>query len=133
MNATTRRFILHYLGMLAAMGVGMVVLGGASGLLLDLPDRTAVTLVEMAVWMTVPMVAWMRFRGHAWRLCNEMAAAMLIPTAGTLALLAGGLVTGADELLMLEHTVMLPSMLVAMLLRREEYTGHPHGHAQVAA
>ena len=26
---------------------------------------------------------------------------------------------------------MLPSMLVAMLLRREEYTGGAHGHGQV--
>jgi hypothetical protein len=34
----------------------------------------------------------------------------------------------------IEHAVMLPSMLVAMLLRRDEYTGHGHrtAHPQFA-
>ena len=131
MSASTRRFVRHYLEMLAAMALGMVVLGAASEALLDLPEGTAVTLVEMAIWMTLPMVAWMRVRGHGWRTCNEMAAAMLIPTVSALALLAGGLVTDDDTLLILEHSAMPPSMLVAMLLRRDEYTRH-HDHAQVA-
>jgi hypothetical protein len=126
MRATTRRFVLHYLEMLAAMGLGMLVLGGASELLLDLPDETAITLTEMAVAMTVPMVAWMRIRGHRWRMCSEMAAAMLLPTAGALVLLGTGLVTDAGTLMMLEHIIMPVSMLVAMLMRRDEYTGHDH-------
>lgn len=125
-SGTTWPFIRHYIEMVVAMLLGMAILGSASSLLIDLPDRTAVTLVEMAVWMTVPMIAWMRFRGHGWRATNEMAAAMLLPAAGTLALLGTGVVTDPDLLLMLEHTVMLPAMLVAMLLRRQEYTGHHH-------
>lgn len=52
------------------MLAGMIALAAASGLGLDLPDRTAVELIEMAVWMTVPMVAWMRIRGHGWRSCH---------------------------------------------------------------
>jgi hypothetical protein len=32
-----------------------------------------------------------------------------------------------------EHVVMLPSMLVAMLLRRDEYSGGHHAHHVVAA
>ena len=132
MNASIWRFVLHLLEMVAAMIVGMMVLGAASAMLLDLPDATAVTLVEMAIWMTLPMVAWMRFRGHRWRLCSEMAAAMLLPTAGMLALLAAGVVTDADTLLAVEHTVMVPSMLVAMLLRRHEYSSHRHRQAQLA-
>lgn len=79
------------------------------------------------------MVAWMRYRGHAWRPCAEMALAMLLPTAGALALLGAGVVTDADTLVILDHTVMFPAMfpamLVAMLLRRHEYTGHHHNHA----
>ena len=126
MSGPTWRFIRHFFEMLAAMAIGMVVLGLASELLLDLPDRTAVTLLEMGVWMTVPMIAWMRIRGHAWRTCNEMAAAMLLPSAGALALLGSGLVTDAGTLLAIEHLVMVPSMLAAMLLRRDEYTGHHH-------
>ena len=132
MSASTKTFVRHFLEMVAAMFVGMAVLGAASAVLLDLPDRTAVTLIEMAISMTVPMVAWMRVRGHGWRASNEMAAAMLIPAAGALALLGTGVLTDADTLLMLEHVVMLPAMLVAMILRRDEYTGHHHRHAQVA-
>ena len=129
-----RHFVLHYVEMVTAMVVGMVVLGGASAVLLDLPDGTAVMLTEMAIAMTVPMVAWMRVRGHRWRLCSEMAASMLIPAGGVLALLGAGLITDGGMLMMLEHVVMLPSMLVAMLLRRDEYSGHHHHQrAQVAS
>ena len=52
-----------------------------------------------------------------------------------LALLWSGLVGDLGTLLVIEHVAMLPSMLVAMLLRRDEYTGaiHHHAHRQVAA
>ena len=48
---------------------------------------------------------------------------MLIPTAGVIALLGADLVDDVGALLMVEHVVMLPAMLVAMLLRRDEYSG----------
>jgi hypothetical protein len=71
----------------------------------------------------------MLIRGHAWRLCTEMAAAMLIPAAAMLGLLRAGLVTDGGTLMLLEHAVMLPAMLAAMLLRRDEYSGHArHNH-----
>ncbi len=133
-SRSTRRFVRHYLEMMAAMVLGMEVLGAVSEAALGLPDRTGVMLVAMAIWMTAPMVAWMRVRGHGWRASSEMAASMLIPTAAMLALLGAGLVTNEGTLLVLEHIVMLPSMLVAMLLRREEYIGHHHHrHAPVPA
>jgi flagellar biosynthetic protein FliP len=128
---TTRRFVRHYLEMVAAMMIGMAGLGAASPVV-DLPDDTAVRLVEMAVWMTVPMVAWMRFRGHGRRACTEMAAAMLLLAAGALALLGTGALTDGDALVMIEHTVMFPAMLAVMLLRRDEYTGR-HDRADAAA
>lgn len=109
--------------------LGMAALGAVSYLILDLPDRTAIELVEMAVWMILPMTAWMRFRGHGWRACIEMAAAMLVPTAIALALLGTGVATDAHTLLMFEHTAMFPAMLVVMLLRRDEYT-HDHDHTR---
>ena len=120
------RFVRHYLEMVAAMLAGMAALG-VSQLVVEVPGGTGVELVEMAVWMTVPMVAWMRYRGHAWRPCAEMTLAMLLPTAGALTLLCGGVVTDADTLVMLDHSVMFPAMFVAMLLRRDEYTAHDHG------
>jgi flagellar biosynthetic protein FliP len=127
----TWSFVRHYLEMVAAMMIGMAV-GAAFEMVVDLSDRAAFEVVEMAAWMTVPMVGWMRFRGHGWRPCTEMAAAMVVPTLGVLALLATDAVTDVDELLMLEHVVMLPAMLVVMLLRRDEYTGHHHRVEQPA-
>jgi flagellar biosynthetic protein FliP len=136
MHALTRgatwRFVRHYLEMVAAMMAGMVALA-VSRPLVDLPDGTAVELVEMALWMTVPMVAWMRFRGHAWRVCNEMAAAMLLPAGAALALLGTGVVGDSHLLVMLEHSVMFPAMFVAMLLRRDEYASHHQHHGAPAA
>ena len=129
MSPATRRFLLHYLEMVAAMVIGMVVLGAASGVLLDLPDEPMVNVVEMAIAMTLPMVAWMRFRGHDWRLCIEMAAAMLVPAAAALVLWGTGLVEDEMVLMTIEHTVMFVGMFLAMLIRRDKYTGHVHGSA----
>jgi hypothetical protein len=118
-------FARHYLEMVVAMLVGMAALA-LTTLVIDLSEDTAFELVEMAVWMTVPMVAWMRHRGHGWRACNEMAAAMVVPTVGALVLHWTDAVTDGDALVMLEHTVMFPAMLVAMLLHPDEYLGHTH-------
>jgi hypothetical protein len=135
MTSSTRHFIRHYLEMVAAMFLGMGVLwmpalmglraAGVSSSELR-ADAPAPMLLGMGIAMTIPMVGWMRYRGHGWRPSNEMAAAMLVPTAGVIALLGAGLVTGIGTLLTIEHVVMLPSMLVVMLLRREEYSGTSH-------
>jgi hypothetical protein len=70
------------------------------------------------------MVAWMRHRGHGWAPAWEMTASMFVPSFAAIALLAGGLVEDSDTLLAIQHVAMFPGMLVAMLLRRGEYTGH---------
>lgn len=127
-----RHFIRHYVEMVVAMMLGMAVLGVPARAVYDVSDEPTLLLVEMALTMTIPMVAWMRFRGHGWRLCNEMAASMLIPALGALALLGGGLVTDTAAL-GIEHMAMLPSMLVAMLLRRDEYTGQHRRGEPLAA
>jgi hypothetical protein len=126
-----KAFALHYVEMVVVMFLGMEVLGAAVGLVADV-DGTGAMLIEMGVTMTVPMVAWMRLRGHAWRPCLEMGASMVLPTLGTLALLGAGVVEGAGALMVILHAVMLPAMLGAMLLRRDEYGGHQH-HRQVTA
>jgi flagellar biosynthetic protein FliP len=61
-----------------------------------------------------------------------MALSMFVPTFAVIGLLWAGLVTDGGALMLILHLAMLPSMLVAMLLRREEYshshaTGHPAG------
>ena len=139
-TSPTAHFVRHYAEMVAAMLLGMLILGlpaeaalraiGSSTTELR-DDAPAVALLGMAVMMTVPMVAWMRYRGHAWRPSAEMAASMFLPSFGVIALMAGGVVTDFMTLMSLEHVVMLPGMLVAMLVRRDEYTGHAH-HALAA-
>jgi hypothetical protein len=134
-----RQFARHYFEMVVAMVVGMVVLGGAATALLGAVgvsmselhhDLPAAMLTGMAVAMTVPMVAWMRYRGHGWPASNEMAASMFIPTFGVIALLAAGSLTDIGLLMTIQHVAMLPAMLAAMLLRVDEYAGG-HSHSAV--
>ena len=120
-----RRFLLHYAEMLLAMLLGMAVFFlPAEALLgaLGAGDGPLVTLLAMGISMTGPMVAWMRVRGHSRRASLEMGAAMVLPTAGAIVLLQSAVVEDLDVLMALEHLVMLPAMLVAMLLRKDEYT-----------
>ena len=140
MSASTRHFARHYVEMVVAMFLGMGVLLPPLGAALraagtSLHSSDVLMISAMALTMTVPMVGWMRFRGHAWPVCADMTAAMVLPTLSVLALLWSGLVGDLGTLLVIEHVAMLPSMVVAMLLRRDEYTGAAHGHArqQVAA
>ena len=128
LHTPTATFVRHYLEMVLAMLAGMVVLGVPGALALDSAgvdtDAAGVLLIGMATSMTVPMVAWMRHRGHGWAPSADMALAMFLPSFAAIALLWTGLVEDADALLMIQHVVMLLAMLVAMLLRRDEYTGH---------
>ena len=86
----------------------------------------------MAFTMTVPMVAWMRYRGHNWQPTLEMAASMVIPTLVAIALLAVD-VASFGTLMGLEHIAMLLGMLLAMLLRVDEYAGHGHHSREAVA
>ena len=121
-------FIRHYIEMVLVMFAGMFVLGGAAvGVLalagVDVGDweteAPALLLLGMALTMTVPMVAWMRFRGHGWAPAGEMSAAMFLPSL--LAVALGGPLDIHDQM-MVQHVGMFPAMLVAMLYRREEYS-----------
>jgi hypothetical protein len=134
-------FIRHYIEMVVVMFVGMVVLGlpAEAGLQAvgsatsELKETApAVVFLGMGAAMTIPMVAWMRFRGHRWQPTLEMAASMVIPTLVAIALLAAG-VAGFGALMGLEHVAMLLGMLVAMLLRVDEYAGHHHHHGEPVA
>src|SRR5690242_15889606 len=82
------QFIRHYLEMVLAMAIGMMVLGGPlhavvawAGYSEALGRGSDLSVLIMAFSMTVPMVAWMLIRGHIWRQAAEMTAAMLIPFA----------------------------------------------------
>ncbi len=121
-------FLRHLVEMVVAMWVGMVVGGllwapilGAMGMTptearLRYPE---VYLLVMGFNMTVPMVAWMRHRGHGWRACFEMTAAMVLP--GILILAAYWLGVSDGPACGLYCGLMIPAMAVAMLFRRDEY------------
>ena len=139
MSPSYRHFARHYVEMLVAMVLGMVVLGTPATFALSAAgmsmselhnDTPALMLFGMAVTMTVPMVAWMHYRGHGWAASAEMSASMLIPALATIALLWRGVVEDIGALMLIEHVAMLPAMLAAMLVRREEYSGASHGHAE---
>ena len=132
----TLTFARHYGEMLVAMFLGMIVLGGALAALLGVigidpstwrTDAPELLLLGMAFTMSAPMVAWMRHRGHGWAPAWEMTASMFVPSFAAIALLWAGLVEDSGALLGIQHVAMLPSMLVAMLLRRDEYSGAHHG------
>jgi hypothetical protein len=136
LSASIRPFVRHYLEMVVAMFAGMVLLGVPAGWALGAfgsstseltVNAPALMLLGMAVTMTAPMVAWMRYRGHGWRANTEMAASMVLPTFAAMGLLAVGVMTDIGTLLVVEHVAMLLGMLAAMLLRLDEYTHH-HGH-----
>jgi hypothetical protein len=93
-------------------------------------DAPALLLLGMAVTMTAGMVGWMRYRGHGWQANSEMAASMFIPTFGVIALLAGGL-DDIGTLMAIQHIAMFPSMLVTMLLRRDEYSCGVYEHRAI--
>ena len=140
MKPGTRHFVRHYAEMVVAMFLGMAVLGVPAGWALgavgsswsDLnTDAPALMLLGMAATMTLPMVGWMRYRGHGWRANAEMSASMILPTFAAIAVLGAGLVD-VGTLLVVEHIAMLLGMLAAMLLRLDEYTQH-HGHSELAA
>jgi uncharacterized membrane protein YhaH (DUF805 family) len=125
-----RRFARHFGEMLLAMVAGMMVLGGLAAVAFlaagsDLNDASgAVQVLIMGVSMTVPMVAWMSYRGHDRARSAEMAGSMMVPT-----LLAAGLAAadalGTHEALGLQHVVMIPAMLGVMLWRYDHYA-HEH-------
>lgn len=118
-------FLRHYAEMLIAMFAGMMVLGGLAAALFEADDWAAEPLLlGMAVSMSLPMVAWMRFRGHDWAPCWEMAAAMFVPSVGAI-LLFWAAAVDTEGALAVQHVAMFPAMLVAMVLRRDEYT-HRH-------
>ncbi|MEU8639271.1 hypothetical protein AB0C38_44380 [Amycolatopsis sp. NPDC048633] len=112
------RFTGHYVEMVAAMLVGMVVLHPlwpAAWL-----ERADVDALVMATNMTVAMTAAMLLRRHSWPRIAEMAAAMYLPFVALLVPFWLGAI-GGGTLMVAGHVIMFPLMLAAMVWRRAEY------------
>ncbi len=125
------RFARHLLEMVVAMMAGMVVLGVALAALGE-PPGYANLFVQyglMGVSMSVPMVAWMRYRGHSWSDGGEMAAAMLLPMFALVLSVELGMAELSEHSLMgLSHAAMIGGMALLMLYRWDRYVHGAHGH-----
>ena len=127
-------FVRHLLEMTGAMLVGMMLYATLVGVVVGIAGSTyedarvghpELFALGMATGMTVPMVAWMRRRGHGWRNSFEMAAAMFVPAFVFIGCYWLGAVEAA-AVCPLACVTMIPAMAAAMLFRLEDYT---HGGA----
>jgi hypothetical protein len=135
-------FVRHFLEMCIAMCVGGAVLAlvafatipapfGSPNLRELIPE---LSLVVIAAILTLPMAAWMRFRGMPWRPILEMSA---VPFA--LAILLIGSVwarISADSALQIEFGlfcgISCVGMFLVMLFRLDLYTGRSGHHTDRA-
>jgi hypothetical protein len=92
-------------------------------------DHVGLAAFAMAFNMTVPMVLWMRYRGHSWERGGEMALAMNLPLLPAFVLYAFDAIP-ARGVLGMQMMLMVPAMLAAMLYRKQEYSAAHHGHPQ---
>jgi hypothetical protein len=129
------RFALHFIEMCAVMCVGAVVLsvlffGGAALLgYTDLPQQNPeLCVLVIAINLSVPMAAWMRFRGMDWRPTLEMAGSTMV--VGLLLITAYWLgIVAQSSLIDVQTSLACPVMLVVMLFRFRLYSGHQGHHA----
>jgi hypothetical protein len=124
------RFVLHYVEMCAVMCLGALVLSvlffGAAGLLgyTDLPQQyPELSVLVIAINLSVPMLAWMRFRGMDWRPTLEMAGSTMV--IGLLLIAAYWLgIVPKSSLIEVQTSLACPVMLAVMLFRFRLYSGH---------
>jgi hypothetical protein len=121
-----RKLVVHYVEMVIAMAVGMFALHPVWSFLLGLAGWSSAMhapefmAMVMATNMTIGMTAWMRFRGHGWRPCAEMGAAMYLPFLVLFVPMWLGLIS-ASGMLTWGHVLMLFAMAGAMAIRPHEY------------
>lgn len=130
MSDSTARFVRHYVEMVVAMFVGMPIFGilfrsplDPLGLRETMFDRPYLSETLMLVAMSIPMAAYMVWRGHRTERTAEMVAGMALPALAVIALTSAEAVPlfSVATLFIWSHLAMLLGMLVAMLLRRDEY------------
>jgi hypothetical protein len=130
------RFLWHFVQMAVAMIVGMIalrpVISVTKGAGFPYLNYTfpALHLLVMAVAMSIPMVAWMLYRGHGLERSAEMAGAMFAPALLAIGAHWAGLLSQM-EMLSLGHELMWFAMLGLMLWRWNDYAHHANALAPV--
>jgi len=132
------RFLAHLAEMCMVMCAGALLLSvlifGAAELLgyTNLPQRLPeLSVLVIAINLSLPMAVWMRFRGMQWRPTLEMSGATML--TGLLLIVAYRLdIVAKDSLIEVQTSLACPAMLAAMLLRFRLYSSHHtrhHAHA----
>ncbi len=120
-------FWRHYLQMATVMVVGMIATGAIFLSIVGLKTWDEVTsqyptqaLVAMGAGMSIPMVAWMQYRGMGRRNSYEMALAMILPLIPFLCLVWFGITESAQCGAYCALTFV--TMYALMRYRRSEYS-----------
>ena len=123
------RFILHFLELQIAMCLGALIcylivrlISVSSSFTVAYRPGTFLFAAGDIFFLTVPVVAWMIFRGHGWRHSLKVAFAMISPVAVIMVL---GQFTAYDYftwLLTAGYPAMSLGMLIYMLYRRDHFT-----------
>jgi hypothetical protein len=134
-------FIWHLLEMCLAMcigGIPLIVLFFVAATKMGYPNliqqSPELSVLVVGFILSLPMMAWMRFRGHEWQPTLEMASTTII-----LAILLVGLgmlgVLEKSSLFELMRSLACPVMIIPMLFRVDVYTAHhaSHQHREHAA
>jgi len=122
-------FIRHYVEMCLAMcigGVPLIVLFFLGASMIGYPDLVQrfpeLSVLAIGFILTLPMTAWMRFRGMEWRLTLEMSITTIV--LGILLASLGWLgILPRSSLLDWMTSLACPSMLIPMFLRLDHYAG----------
>ena len=129
------RFGLHLLEMCMVMCAGAAALSLAffgAAYLLGYTDllETAPELVVLviALNLSLPMLAWMRYRGMAWEPTAEMAGSTMVVGLALIAAYWMDLVA-RDSLVEIQTSLACPVMLAVMLVRFRLYSGSHAAHS----
>ena len=134
------RFVWHFFQMCMVMCVGAVALSvlffGAATLLgyTNLDQRApALTVLVIAINLSLPMAVWMRFMGMAWRPTLEMSGATMVAGLSLIVAYWLDLVAKSDLIHLQTGLLACPLMLAVMLFRFRLYSGeHTHHRAHAA-
>ena len=129
-------FIRHLLEMCLAMCVGgipLIVLFFWGAATIGYPDLLQrfpeLSVLVIGCILSLPMIAWMRFRGHEWRPTLEMASTTIL-----LAIVLVGLgwlgILPRSSLFEWMTRLACPVMIIPMLFRLDVYTGHHASHSR---
>jgi hypothetical protein len=129
-------FIWHLIEMCLAMcigGIPLIVLFFVGAAKLGYPDLLEripeLPVLVIGFILALPMIAWMRFRGHEWRPTVEMASTTIV--LGIVLVDLGWLgILSRSSLFEWMTRLACPVMIIPMLFRLDVYTGHHARHSR---